>query len=84
MQHITLITENLARKAVMLLGRLALWVVYTYYLIDKANGSVFDIQDVITCAMHRNDMEDFLNRWDTVLLGRTSQMDMDFMQLPLF
>ena len=66
---IMLRTEALAKEGKMIAGRQVLKMVNPYFRTDVENGSVYDIEDIIAVHLHGNNMENFLQRWDRVLLG---------------
>jgi len=62
-------TETLAKAGKRIAGRQVLYMVYDSYKTSVANGTVFDVMDVIAVELHGNHMEHFLHRWDKVILG---------------
>ena len=66
---IMIATETLAKAGKRIAGRQVLYMVYDSYKTSVANGTVFDVMDVIAVELHGNHMEHFLHRWDKVILG---------------
>ena len=70
-RRISLEEQKAQKQDRFLRGRLIAYLIYEYFRVIGANDSVENYADLFTIALRNDDIQEFVSKWDGILLFMT-------------
>ena len=61
-------------------GRQMLYTIYEYYKVDPSSGLLFGTEDLSDVVLHSDNLEAFIEKWDSILLHMEEPPNYNFMR----